>query len=656
LTQPAVSPSGSERALSRLVQLTRSPEGTIAIYAIVAIVATVAAYFYLFTQFAPYDDEGTVLVTLKSFVAGETLYKDVYTPFGPFYYELFGSFFKLTGQDVTTEASRTVVMVIWVGASLLFGLAVQRLTGRVALGVTAMLVAFTTVFILSQEPMHAQVLAVGLLAIFTVVLCNTDPRRVLLAGGICGALLAALVLTKINLGIYAVAAVFFAAVLVVEPLHRHLWVRLPVIVAFLALPFVVTRPDLSNVLVRNLALLEMLAAISVAVAAWSLRPDGKEDGGEEKVDRTMRWLLGAAAGFVLAFVAILVGIFLTGSTPVDVYDGMVTQALRIRTVNAIQIGITDASIDWAIAAIAAAGLISWLRSRGEHGSRLWSAVLRGAAGLAIWFSITEMAPLSFGPAPGNPDALAMVLAWVAVIPPAGAVESTQKRFVRALLPALAIAEVLQTYPVAGSQMRIAAVMFVAVGGICLGDALAELRASSAARGATSLERVGAVASVMIVALGAKFALDGVVQPTISKAILYGEQKPLPFPGAASLRLPAPETDTAADVVEFLHRYRCTDFIGYPNIDSFYLWAQIDPPRPSAPSAWMLALDEEQQQRILRQLRASPRPCAFRNEPVAEGWLGNKPRPETPLVEYIFNDLKVVETVGSFELMIPKGGF
>lgn len=640
------------RAGSRLVALARAPEGTIAIYATVAIAATVAAYFYLFTQFATYDDEGTVLVALKAFVGGETLYKDVYTPFGPFYFELFGGFFSLTGQAVSTDASRTIVMVIWVCSSLLFGLAVQRLTGRVALGVTAMLVAFSVVFILSQETMHAQVLAVLLLSIFTFLASATDTRRLTWAGGVCGALLAALVLTKINLGAYAVAAVLFAAVLTVQPLYRRWWLRWPMIVAFLALPFVVTRPDLANVLVRNLALLELLAAISVAVATWSLRMDPGKDGEGE---RTMRWLLSAAAGFALAFGAILAGIFLAGSTPADVYDGMVRQALRIRTVNAIQIGITDASIDWAIAAIAAAAIVCWLRARGEHGSRLWSGALRAAAGLAIWFSITEMTPLSLGPAPGNPDALAMVLAWIAVIPPAGAVESTQKRFVRALLPALAVAEVLQTYPVAGSQMRIAAVMFVAVGGICLADALTEFRAWSAARGTASLERFGAVAGVAIVALGAKFALDGVVKPTVSNAILYNEQKALPFPGATSLRLPAPETDTAARVVELLHQYRCTDFIGYPNLDSFYLWSQIDPPRPSAPSAWMLALDEDEQRRILRQMRASPRPCAFRSEPIAETWLGNKPRPETPLVRYIFNDFDVVEVAGSFEFLLPKEG-
>jgi hypothetical protein len=649
VSESASSPRFS-RAASRLVALARSPEGAIAIYAIVAIAATVAAYFYLFTQFAPYDDEGTVLVALQAFAGGETLYKDVYTPFGPFYYELFGGFFALTGQAVSTDASRSIVMVIWVASSLLFGLAVQRLTGRVALGVTGMLVAFSVVFILSQEPMHAQVLAVLLLSIFTFLASAADARRVAWAGGACGALLAALVLTKINLGAYAVAAVVFAAVLTVEPLYSRWWLRWPVIVAFLALPFVATARDLSGELVRDFAVLELLAATAIAVASWSLRQAPAESGGQA---RTMRWLLSAAAGFGLAFLAILLGIFATGSTPADVYGGVVTQAMRVRDVNPIPIGSPGAAIDWGIAAIAAAALVSWFRWRGDAESALWSGLLRGAAGLAIWFSITQSAPLSLGPAPGNPDALAMVLAWVAVIPPAGVVESVQKRFLRVLLPTLAVAEVLQVYPVAGSQMRIAAVMFVAVGGICLADALTSFRAWSAARGPASLERFGAVASVAIVALGAKFAVDGVVLPAITKGLVYKDEKALPFPGATSLRLPVAEAESYEHVVDFLQRNRCTDFIGYPNIDSLYLWSEIDPPRPYAPSAWMLALEDDEQQRILRQLRATPRPCVVRNEYVAGAWLAGRPNPDTPLVRHVFEDFVVAERFGDFEFLLPR---
>lgn len=641
------------RPVQRLVELARSPEGIVSIYAVVAIAAAVTAYFYLFTQFASYDDEGTVLVTLKAFVGGETLYRDVYTPFGPFYYELFGGLFSLGGWAVTTDASRTIVTIIWVGASLLFGISVHRFTGRAGLGVTAMLVAFSVIFILSQEPMHAQVLAIALLSIFTVIASASEPRRALLAGGVCGALLAALVLTKVNLGIYAVAAVFFAAVLAVEPLCRRRWVRWPVLAAFFALPFVATGRDLSNELVRNLAVLELLAAVSIAVAATALKGSATERNGES---RTMRWLIGAALGFAFAFAAILSAIFLTGSTPADVYDGVITQALRIRDVNPAPIGITTASLDWGIAAIAGAALVSWLGFGGRDSSRLWSGVLRAVAGLAIWFSIAQMAPFSFGPSPGNPDALAAVLAWVAVVPPLDAVESAQRRFLRTLLPSLAIAEVLQVYPVAGSQMRIAAVMFVAVGGICLGDAYTELRAWSAVRGPLSLRRLGLFAGVAIVALGVKFGLDGVVQPAVARIILYNEEKALPFPGATDLRLPPAEAEGYERMVELLHRYRCTTFIGYANVDSLYLWSQIDPPRPSAPSAWMLALDEGEQQRILRQLRATPRPCVVRNESVAGAWLAGRPRPETPLVRYIFGHFRPVEAAGPFEFMLPvKGG-
>jgi len=649
VSETTTAPSRSGKALSRLVDLARSPEGAIVIYALVAVAASVAAYFYLFTQFAPYDDEGTVLVTLKAFVAGETLYKDVYTPFGPFYYELFGGLFSLGGHAVTTDASRTIVMVIWVGSSLLFGLAVQRLSGRVALGVAAMAVAFSVIFILSQEPMHAQVLAIALLAVFTAIVVS-DPRRFALAGATCGALLAALVLTKINLGVYAVAAVVFAGTLTVGPLYRRWWVLWPVVVGFLALPFVATARDISGELVRNLAILELLAATAIACAAWSLRREPADEGDHA---RTLRWLSATAAGFCLAFVAILAVIFLSGSTPADVYDGVITQALRIRDVNPSPLGSAAAAIDWGIAAVAAAALISWFRLRGDTGSPLWFGIFKAIAGLAIWFSITQSAPLVLGPPPGNPDALAVVLAWIAAFPPAGVVESVQKRFIRVLLPTLGVAEVLQVYPVAGSQMRIAAVMFVAVGGLCLADALVSLRDWSAARGAVSLVRFGAIASVAIVALGAKFAVDGIVLPAITKGLAYGKEKALPFPGATSLRLPPAEAESYERMVVLLHRNRCSGFIGFANVDSLYLWSRIDPPRPSAPSAWMFALDEGEQQRILRQMRATPRPCAFVNEAVAGAWLAGRPRPETPLVRYVFDHFRVVERTGAFEFMLPK---
>jgi hypothetical protein len=618
------------------------------LYGLVALAAAVAAYLAIFTLFSPYDDEGTLLVTLKAFSHGEVLYRDVYSPYGPFYYELFGGFFALTGLSVSTDASRLIVIVVWVLTSGLFGLACQRLSGRLLLGVAGMIVAFGVLFVLVGEPMHPHGLGILLLGTFTLLAVSGPSRRVGLAGAIGGALLAALVMTKLNLGVFAVAALVFAAVLTVAPLYRRRWLRWPVLAAFLALPLAVVARDLGSGWAQSLAGLEILAILAVAIAAWPLRPAAGED------DEGMgEWLIAAACGFVASFAAILIAILLTGPSLSDVYRGMVHDAMRVRDTNLNPFVSPSAAVDWGIAAVAAATLISWLRPGAGATPSVWPGLLRVGAGLGIWFTITQSAPLSLNPAAGNPDSLALALAWVAAVPPAGPREGPFKRFLRVLLPAMAVAEVLQVYPVAGSQMRIAALTFVPVGALCIADGLAALRAWSAARGPLALQRFGVVAGVAIVALTAKLAIDQLARPIASNAVVYRDQRSLPFPEAGLLHLPAEQAAEYEGLVALLHEHRCTTFIGYPNVDSLYLWSGIDPPRPWAPGAWITALEASAEPPIVARLRASPRPCAIRSEGLAALWLNGRPRPETPLVRYIFNRFEPAAQAGGSEFLLPK---
>jgi hypothetical protein len=622
----------------------------IALYALVAMAAAVAAYYAIFTQFAPYDDEGTLLVTLKAFSHGGTLYSDIYTPYGPFYYELFGGLLSLSGLSVTTDLSRETVIVLWVATSFLYGLAAQRITGRLMLGVTAMIVAFGSLYALASEPMHPQVLCVILLGAFTLLVVAGPTRRLAWAGAGAGALIAALTLTKLNLGVFAVAAVVLAAVLTVEPLQRRRWLRWPVIAAFVALPVGLMARDLSLDWVRNLIGLEVLGMTAVVIAAWSARPRGGE--GDREAGR---WLLAALAGFAVAFVAIVAAIVLNGSSPADIYEGMVTEAMRVHDVNITAFPQPAAAVDWALAAVAAAAICVRLRSDREGPPSLWPGLLRAAAGVTIWLTIARVSPFAINPSPANPDSLAVALAWVAALAPAGAVEPAYSRLVRVMLPALAVAETLQVYPVAGSQMSIAAVTFVPVGAICLADALTSLRAWSAAGGARSLERLGIVTGIVSVALAGLFALDAIARPAAEKGVIYGEQQALPFPGAGQLRLAPEEAETYARLVALLHRHHCSQFIGYPNIDSFYIWSGIDAPPPQAPGAWVNALDSERQRRIADELRASPRPCLIRSDGRAELWLRGAPAPDRPLARYVLNDFRPVEQVGEFEFMLPIEG-
>lgn len=633
--------------------LTDPTVAAIAVYAVVAMGTAIAAYFALFTQFAPYDDEGTLLVTLQAFAGGDTLYSDIYSPYGPFYHEVFGGLLALSGADVTTDLSRTTVLVCWVATSFLFGLAAQRLTGRLLLGATGMIAAFAALFVLANEPMHPQVLCVLLLGGFALLAASGPTGRPTWAGAGAGALIAALVLTKLNLGVFAVAAVVLAAALTFEPLRSRRWLCWPVVAGFVALPVVLMARDLSIGWVRDLMALELLAMGAVVVAAWPLRsPRGEGDGA------VGTWLSGAVVGFAVAAVAILAAIVLNGSAPADIYDGVVTEAMRVRDVNMTQFPTPAASVDWALAAFAAAVLTVRLRMGGGRSSgppSIWPGVLRAVAGVAILCTVARIVPVALNPSAGNPDSLPMVLAWIAAVAPAGAVESPYKRFLRVLLPALAVAQTLQVYPVAGSQMGIAALTFVPVGALILGDALTSLRAWSEARGGRELEQFGVAATVAVAALAGLFVLESVVRPIANGAVVYRDQKALPFDGAGQLHLAPEEADTYVSLVDLLDRYRCTDLIGYPNINSLYIWSGIEPPPPVAPGAWVNAVNAERQQRIVDELRASPRPCLIRSDARAELWLRGEPPPDRPLARYVLNEYRPVEEVGEFQLMLPNEG-
>lgn len=619
---------------------------SILVYSLLAAAMAVTAYFWIFTVFAPYDDEGTLLVTVQAFANGDTLYRDVYSPYGPFYYELFGGLFALTGKAVTTDTSRSLVVLLWIATSLLYGISVQRLSGRLALGVAGAVAAFAPLFVLANEPMHPQVLCVLLLGGITLLAVTGPGRNPARLGAFAGALAAALVLTKLNLGVYAVAAAVLAAALTLEPLRSRAWIRWPIVGLIVLMPVFVAARDLDLQWVRDFIAVEVLALAAIAAAALRLGASKEEEG-------LSRWLLGAIVGFGVATVLVVGGILLTGSSLSDLYGGMVTEALRVRDVNMSEFPMSARMVDWAIASFALA-FLCWRLNRPQAGvPAWWSGALRIAAALVIWFTIARITPISINPSSQNQLSIPTLLAWVAVLPPIGVMESQFKRFLRVFLPALAVAQALQVYPVAGSQMGIAALTFVPVGGLCFADGLAVLRGWSAEGGREALERFGVVALVATVAIAADLGLNVLGNSAVDAAKAYRDRPTLPFAGATHLHLPEDQVLAYTAMVDALHEHGCTAFIGYPNINSLYLWSGIEPPPPAAPGVWLLALDSERQQRIVDELRVSERPCVIRNENRAALWLNGREVEQRPLVRYIFGNFRPVETVGEFEFLLPK---
>lgn len=414
------------------------------VYTTLTIVGFVAAYCPMFNQFRPYDDEGTLLVGLKAYVAGDTLYSDIETFYGPFYYGVFRGFFALTDTGVTTDASRLLVVAIWGITSLLFGLGVHRLTGRLVLGAAAMTVAWAILGLLKSEPMHPVGIALVLLAAFVLVVAAWSGRRPVAWGAAAGGLLAALALTKINLGLFAMAAVALALVTTLEPLRTRVWVRWPVTLAFLAMPLLLMRPNLEQEWVRDYALIFIAGAAAIVVVPPTLQ--------RSRADSELaRWSVGALAGCVATAVTVIAVTAATGSSVGDIYESVIVKAQTQADVFTVPLELPDLGNYSAIAALAVAIIATRLMATAPTGGP-WPGLLRLGAGAGIWLSASGSLPSAIPTESVGLIGLPLALAWVGAFPPSGADEGPRCRFVRVLLPSLAVAETLQAYPVAGTQV------------------------------------------------------------------------------------------------------------------------------------------------------------------------------------------------------------
>jgi hypothetical protein len=619
------------------------------VYGGLVVIGLLVAYWSVFGFFADYDDEGTLLTTLKPFVAGHTLYGDIYTPYGPFYYEVWGGLFALSGRNVSTDASRMIVVGVWTLTSLCFALAVHRLSGRLVLGAAAMATAFAILNALIAEPMHPVGLIILLLGALALALTLGRTRRPTAAGAVAGSLLGALLLTKVNVGGFAIAGCAVAAVLTVPALRSRAWVRWPVVLAYVGLGMVLLSGDFEKESVRDFAFLVAASAAALVIAGLSGIAPRAEDGESRALAQRV---LGMAIGLVGGVVVILGVIMVNGTSLADLWDNTVAEALRQHDIFALELKLPQAAAEWGLAAVGAAALAVRLGSE-RAAATPWPGVARVVVGLAIWACTARLGPFGLNPADVPVIALPLTLAWVAALKPAGLIEPGAMRFARLALPAVAVAETLQAYPVAGTQVSAAAVTFVPVGGLCLSDGWRSLQAWAGTRDPLTTTRVSATLGVAAVAVACMLTYTGVVRPGVRAAVAYHDQKALSFVGATRLRIPTDQRDTYEALVRLIRGNNCTALVGLPSTNSLYLWSFIDPPLPTLPSVWMTQLSAARQQRALDQIRRSPRPCGVRNNDLLSRWMQGRPIPQRPLYRYVEREFEPKAQVGNYTFLLPK---
>jgi hypothetical protein len=624
------------------------------LFATVAAALGVYAYAFAFTTFRLQDDEGYFILALRAYRSGHALYDRIDTIYGPFYFQATSAIFTLFSAPIDNVGARWFTIAAWLATSLVACRYVARATESFLAGIVAFALSFAVLASLVSGPLHPGGLDALLLASIALASlgfsANERATKALVA---CGALAAALTLSKLNAGAFALLA--FAAIFARFSLRGRasVLVRFAVHAFACLLPFVLMRTRLGDAQFLRFALVVSLSLAPLCFLgrlAARERPSNRApiDEGEEGDDvddgddsgysegsardarlRILPFIIGAA--FVTLAV---IGIALfQGTTWSGLARSLVLGTLRFPGAPFVYAP-EFAFGPELVLAIAAIPIVFCARAR-------WMAWF-GATGRALFELACGAAMIVL--ACGLPAAAmrALPLVWIAAVPRD---DARGDIIPRTTLAWLVVLEALHAFPVAGNQAVLFAFLVPVAGSCVVCRALRDIPRLAAI--APAWRAVAAAALVLALAF---------LHPTFATAPVLAKQfrsaVPLELPGAESVRLSERRAAELQWVAKNLDR-NATTFVGAPGLHSFYVWSRVAPPVPFFTNAWILFFDDSKQEELVRALLASPRPCVVRNRAAIEFWTGASLLADGPFSRMLERDFRAAGSVGEYELMLPR---
>ncbi len=605
---------------------------------VLGAVLLVTAYLLINTSFMLYDDEGYVLQTYRDFAAGHRLYDDIFSQYGPwpYIYNLIAGM--ALGEPLTHMAGRGLTVVHWVLCALLAGALALRLTRTMVAGVAASLITFGLLWQMTCEPSHPGGLIALMLAIaVTTTVISAETERWSVLATTLGLTAALLLLTKINVGLLFIAGAGALA------LRHTAWssrrARLAsalAIVGLLAMPWGLMAAKLD---VGRVFIFALQFTLSVAGLFW-VCPVAHDD---RKIPPKV-WL-GAVAVFagVLLFISAIV---IARGTSLSELIGAVFIA-PLRHPAHFLISFAWSPWIWPVtvgcgAVVARAGW-EW-RARGKLDAATQYAVIAVRLGAVValvinaitW--ITALGPFGF-------ITWSLPLLPVFLIPVGqGALTSTLARRSLVMAAFLALPQVLQAYPVAGSQLGwgtflLPALMIAGLHDCC--TALASIRPRIfrwIPQGAgTVLLMVGIVQTVKLFSTGWEF---------------YHHSKPLGLAGAEDIR-PEGRIRLALRTMTINASVHADMLFSRPGMFSYNQWSGVAPPTHQNATHWFWLLSEDQQTQIISRLQNTPRSALISNE-LLESFIIKAHVPmEGPLVVFLKSYYRPLFNIGDLTFHVPR---
>lgn len=604
-------------------------------FAAVTVVTVLIAKPSMFNGFTSFDDEGYMLTALKSFVHGEHLYDQVFTQYGPFYYEAFGGVASVFGITVTHDAGRTMTMVLWLAASLVLGLGTLRITRSIVLGLGTQILSFNVLTILAGAQMHPVGIIGLLLGVIVAIAAFVRERQSSYAMVLLGMAVASLFLVKINVGAFAVISLAVACLWTYPVLWRRRWLRLGAEAFIVVLPLLLMTSNIDQGWARHYAVHVMLAVLAV-VLALEVRAKGERESGD------LRWLVVGFLGFVVLSCLVIIA---CGTSLHGLFDGVIGQPLRQADtyVNPLHLSRRLYAVDL-LGVVGAAAYWFALRRRPGPPGKTWYAiwsVFAIAVGVVMAFSVTGQVVLYNTEGLGGYQFSMDAFIWVALVATVPA-ERSDTGFARLLLPLLAVLQTLHAYPVAGSQMWLANLLLVPVGALCVANGVRGLaRVTEVAVDRLAIAGV-AIAATVVLGL---FSVNTFLREPLDKArAAYDGGVALDLPGSHDIHLSQEEVTKYTQISEAI-KENCKALVMEPGMDSFYLWAEMEPPSFTA-TGWETLFDDEKQEKVVEDIKPLHGLCLLRNYGIQQQWgIG-----DGPLVTYLEHGFKQIGGGFGYELL------
>jgi len=145
-------------------------------FLVLTALAGIAAYYWIFSGFGFWDDEGSLLVSVRQFLAGVKLYGQ-FPDYGPVYYFYQWLLHAVSGTPATHDSFRTGALISWLLTALVCAWIVLRLTQSLLLASVTHIFSFWALSFLRNSPGHPQELCILLtVALVASGILAVDPR------------------------------------------------------------------------------------------------------------------------------------------------------------------------------------------------------------------------------------------------------------------------------------------------------------------------------------------------------------------------------------------------------------------------------------------------------------------------------------------------